>query len=101
MSLKLYRSKLSASEKLLKLKPEDDGSQQTTTKKYKKRRLCQLDYDDRRSIIISAVVDMEKYQDVAGRFKVTQALVSYLVSKVKKNPKYLDELLAEQSSKNE
>jgi hypothetical protein len=44
---------------------------------------------------------MEKYQDVAQRFRVTQALVSYLISKVKKNPKYLEELLAEQSAKND
>jgi hypothetical protein len=99
--LKLYRSKLSASEKLLKLKPEDGEKHTISGKKYKKRKLCELNFDDRRSIIISTLVDLEKYQDVAQRFNVSPALISYLVSKVKKNPKYLDELLAGQSAKNE
>jgi hypothetical protein len=36
MQLKLYRSKLSASEKLLKLKPEDGEKHTISGKKYKK-----------------------------------------------------------------
>jgi hypothetical protein len=71
------------------LKPDDLTFDEVPGRKYRKRSLRDLSFDEKHAIIISSIVDMEKYEDVARKYRVTKALVSYLVSKTKKNPKYL------------
>jgi hypothetical protein len=77
------------------MKPDDLKFDEAPGKKYKKRRLCDLNFDEKRAIVISSLVDMEKYEDVARKHRINKALVSSMVQKIKKNPKYLEESLSE------
>ena len=38
------------------------------------------------------MVDKESYDDTARKYRVSCAVVYFLIKKVKKNPKYLEEL---------
>jgi hypothetical protein len=40
----------------------------------------------------AVLVEHEKYADVSRRFRITKALVGSLIQKVKKNPRYLEEI---------
>jgi hypothetical protein len=65
LSLKLYRSKLSASEKLLKEKPDKKMNDEIPGRHHKRRPLSKLSFDEIREIIILTVVEQNKYEDVA------------------------------------
>ena len=96
LEYKIYRSTLgSKSERQQQIKdakeePEFPG------KLYKKRPLCRLSHDEMRSIIMDAVVEQLNYDDIARKHRVSKALVSSLVSRVKKNKDYLSEVLAKE-----
>ena len=61
-------------------------------KKYKKRWIYQLSYEDKVKIVFEVLVKKESTHDAARKFRVSDALVSSLVKCTKKKPKYLEEL---------
>ena len=60
--------------------------------KYKKRHLKQLDANERTSIIYSSLIDHNSNKDIACRYRISAALVSRLISSLKKNPTMLTKL---------
>ena len=68
-------------------------------RKYSKRRLNQLTFLDKLKIVHSVKVKYESQKDTAKMFGVSHHLVSTLIMKVKKNPKFIEELRFEMEDK--
>ena len=68
-------------------------------RKYAKKRLNQLTYLDKLKIVHSVNVNLESQKDTAKMFRVSHHLVSTLIMKVKKNPKFIEELRFEMEDK--
>ena len=63
------------------------------TGKYKKKNQSQLNYDEKRAIIVDAIVEKEQHDLIARRHRVSKPLVSKLVAKAKNNKLFLEEVL--------
>ena len=61
-------------------------------RKYAKKKLHQLCHLDKLKIVHDVMVNLNSQIDTAKTFKVSKHLVSALILKVKKNPKFMEEL---------
>ena len=68
-------------------------------RKYARKKLHQLTYYDKLNIIHNVMVNNISQKDTAKAFRVSHHLVSSLYVKVKKNPKFLEELKFEMQDK--
>ena len=76
---------------------EDYKRERDTVSKYKRNH--QLSIAEKTTIVYDVVVNQWSHKDVANKHKVKPSLVQYLVSKVKRNPQYLKELMSHQEKK--
>ena len=67
--------------------------------KHKGRRVKQLNLDQKLEIVHRILVDGEAQKDLAKEFRLSQALVSILVGKVRKKPEFLAELISKRAEK--
>ena len=68
---------------------------------YKKRLFHQLTLGEKVSIVHAVLIEMEHHKDVAREYRVPVSLVSRLVFKIKRNKKYLGELMDQYKAKEE
>jgi hypothetical protein len=66
---------------------------------YVKRRSCELNAEEKVSVVHKVLVELHSYDHTARLHRISKALVGSLVSKAKKNRKFLSELMAIQKSK--
>lgn len=77
-----------------KVPAEDPGKRENNGAKYKAKKLHELDLEDKIAIVHSCIVDKETVKDAARKHSVKPRLVQCLVSKAKKNKRFLADLRA-------
>ena len=77
----------------------DQGKLDWPRPKYRKRRQHELSIEDKVAIVHSVLVEKNSNITTAQKFRVTPALVSLLLCKVKKAPKYFEELREKQAGR--
>lgn len=75
MQSKIYRSKLANTTENLAWRPDFVESEDIPSRKYKRRTLSKLNFDEKRGIIIDAILEKLAYKDIARKFKVSVTVV--------------------------
>ena len=65
----------------------------------RRRKTRQLSLDQKLDVVHRALVGREAQMELAREFRVSQAVVSLLVTKVRKRPEFLRELVSERTEK--